>query len=146
MSSQQAAWILLESPAIASAPIIELFDNSKSLVNDMSFEVAELYADFSKQRICPEILEAMMDLACAHNVDTARQELFAGAPINRSENRAVLHPALRGVGGDTEIQKLVAEMRHKTRAFAEKIRSDGKIKTIVHIWYWRFRSRTTPYC
>jgi glucose-6-phosphate isomerase len=95
--------------------------------------VGSLFADFSKQRIDADIQKALLELAVEAGVETWRTKLFAGKPINTTENRAVLHPALRGVGGSDEVQKQIRDMRAHMREFAEKIRIEKRFKTIVHI-------------
>ncbi len=114
-------------------PLTKLFESEPTRVQNMSFEVGEIYADFSKQRICPLTLQALHSLAHENGVDKSKDQLFSGASINRSENRAVLHPALRSVGGSAEVQNLVTGMRARMRDFAETIRNSGKYKAIIHI-------------
>ena len=92
-----------------------------------------LRADFSKQQISSNARGALLSLAAACQLDEWRAKLFAGDKVNTSEDRAVLHMALRGVGGTKAVQKQVKDMRKLMAAFADKIRSDGKFKNIVHI-------------
>ena len=66
-------------------------------------------------------MQALLALAQNSGVIEKRTDLFAGIPMNTTEKRAVLHPALRGSCGDNAITKQVKDMRASTRKFAEKI-------------------------
>lgn len=133
MATQGASWKKLQGLAEQTqAPLVSLFSDDDRATR-MSFQVGSLYADFSKQRITPDSHQILLDLAEERDVVGWRKKLFAGAPINTSENRAVLHPALRGIGGGVEIQDQVDAMRQRMRGFADQIRSEGKFKAIVHI-------------
>jgi glucose-6-phosphate isomerase len=133
MTNKATCWEKLENLAATDAPRIASLFADKTRVERMSYRVGSLFADFSKQRITPEINKAMLALAEERQVTEWRDRLFAGEKINTTEDRAVLHPALRGVGGDKAVRKQVADMRARTRAFADKIRSEKKFETIVHI-------------
>jgi glucose-6-phosphate isomerase len=61
----------------------------------MSLEAAGLFLDYSKNRLDGRTLELLADLARERGVEAQRDAMFAGARINNTENRAVLHTALR---------------------------------------------------
>ncbi|BGP73363.1 glucose-6-phosphate isomerase [Rhodotorula toruloides] len=100
--------------------------------------------DFSKNLINDEVFSTLIQLAKEGGVETARDEMFAGKHINTSEDRAVLHVALRNVGNEFKINEAGADevqgvLDHMTD-FANKVRSGewkgytGKpIDTIVNI-------------
>jgi glucose-6-phosphate isomerase len=85
--------------------------------------VGPIEADFSKQRIDEATLSQLVDLAQASGFDDARRDLFAGAIVNPTENRAALHTALRGVGGDMRIAADVATQRDRLTRLAHRLRS-----------------------
>ena len=60
---------------------------------NLSFE--DIFLDYSKNRITPETVEKLFALARACGVEKRRDAMFAGEKINTTENRAVLHVALR---------------------------------------------------
>ncbi|NLE67570.1 MAG: glucose-6-phosphate isomerase [Lentisphaerae bacterium] len=60
-----------------------------------SAEAAGLYLDYSKNLVDPETVELLMALARARGLSQAIEDMFTGRKINRTENRAVLHVALR---------------------------------------------------
>uniref|UniRef100_A0A0K8VBE7 Glucose-6-phosphate isomerase n=1 Tax=Bactrocera latifrons TaxID=174628 RepID=A0A0K8VBE7_BACLA len=79
----------------------------------------EILIDYSKNRITEDVWPLLLDLAKARKVTTARDAMFTGQPINITENRAVLHIALRNRGNDAilvdcnDVMPLVrAELSH----------------------------------
>ena len=133
MTDKAKIWERLEKQAEALPRLADLFSSDPNRAKRFSYDVGGLYADFSKQKIDADIFQNLLELAQACGLENWRGKFFAGDPINTSENRAVLHPALRGTGGSAQVQKQVADMRARTRGFAEKLRADKKIKTIIHI-------------
>ena len=123
----------LEALAGKSPSIIELFKTEPNRMDRFVMREGPLRADFSKQAISGNALDALLNLAAACHLEEWRAKLFAGETVNTSENRAVLHMALRGVGGSEAVQKDVTAMRKSMADFANKIRDDGKFKAVVHI-------------
>ncbi|MGQ4508215.1 glucose-6-phosphate isomerase [Dermabacteraceae bacterium P13128] len=114
----------------------------------LTFDAADLHVDLSKNLIKPETLSLLLQLAEQTDVLAQRDAMFAGAHINNTEDRAVLHTALRrpvgtspalvvdGQDVDADVQAVLA----KIYAFAQKVRSGewtgitGKrIETVVNI-------------
>ena len=111
-----------------------------------SYEVGDLFVDLSKNFLTDEVRDALAQLAEAVDVPGRRDAMFAGEHINITEDRAVLHTALRRPAGDAltvDDQDVVAdvhEVLEKIYAFARRVRSGqwtgitGKpIKTVVNI-------------
>ena len=111
-----------------------------------SYEVGDLFVDLSKNFLTDEVRDALAQLAEAVDVPGRRDAMFAGEHINITEDRAVLHTALRREAGDSlsvDGQDVVAdvhEVLEKIYAFARRVRSGqwtgitGKpIKTVVNI-------------
>ncbi|MEP6342038.1 MAG: glucose-6-phosphate isomerase [Maricaulaceae bacterium] len=117
----------------ASQNIGTLFDVEPSRLSRFVMEEGPLRYDASKQALSTAGLDALLSVAAKMDLDGWRAKFFAGEPINTSEGRAVLHPALRGVGGAPEIKQAVSEMGARMRAFAETVREEGQFKSIVHI-------------
>ncbi len=105
-----------------------------------------LYLDYSKNRVTPETMKLLIELAEASGLKAKIEAMFSGEKINITENRAVLHVALRStpdevinLDGVNQVP-LVHEVLDAMSAFCEKIRSGewkgftGKtIKNIVNI-------------
>lgn len=133
MTERRAHFDKLEALAAKAPAIADLFKTEPDRMVRFVMREGPLRADFSKQAISANALEALLDFAAKCHLEEWRAKLFSGESVNTSEDRAVLHMALRGVGGTKEIQKDVVEMRQKLADFADKIRSEGKFKNIVHI-------------
>jgi len=148
MTDLDAAWRRLEAAAQESAgrSIAGLFDAEPARTQALSLEAAGLFIDLSKQPWSLAERQTAVDLARAAGVEDARARLWAGETVNRSEHRAVLHPALRApAASDFHAQGLpvsaaVDETRAAMRAFAEAVRSGARrgatgepFKAILHI-------------
>ena len=96
-----------------------------------SFNAADLHVDLSKNLITSETLELLLELAEEVNLESRREAMFSGEHINVTEDRAVLHTALRRPSGyspalhvdgqdvDADVHAVLA----KIYAFAERVRS-----------------------
>ena len=73
----------------------ELFDEDPTRGERFCAEATGLYLDYSKNRITDETLDLLLQLAEQSDLEHRRDMMFAGARINVSENRSVLHVALR---------------------------------------------------
>ena len=113
--------------------IRELFNAEPDRMSRFVMREGPLRADFSKQALDKKGLGALLAMAAKCDLEEWRATLFAGERVNTSEDRAVLHMALRGVGGTAENQKQVAEMRQHMASYAKAVRAEGKFKNIVHI-------------
>ena len=109
-------------------------------------EAAGIYLDYSKNRITDETMSLLLQLARESELERHREAMFAGERINVSENRSVLHVALRMPRGTSlivdgvDVVAEVHEVLDRMTDFAEKIRSGtwrghtGKpIRNIVNI-------------
>ncbi len=142
------AWKALERHA-GEAEKIEigrLFDDDPGRFDRMSIEVDDVLLDYSKNRVTDETMELLVDLGRQAGLLQAREAMFAGERINWTEDRAVLHVALRNRSGDPietggrnvmpEVERVLRQMR----VFVEKLRSGvwtgftGRaIETVVNI-------------
>jgi glucose-6-phosphate isomerase len=124
----------------------DLFADDPDRGEWFSAEAAGLYLDYSKNRITDETLDLLLRLAEQCDLEERRDMMFAGKRINVSENRSVLHVALRMPKGATlivdgvDVVAQVHEVLDRMADFATKIRSGawkghtGKpIRNIVNI-------------
>ncbi|WP_431855553.1 glucose-6-phosphate isomerase [Azospirillum sp.] len=95
--TQSAAWAALSAhrAAMAGVHMRDLFANDPGRFSRFSLEAAGLLFDHSKNRITDETVRLLLDLARQQDVEGWRDRMFAGEKINTTENRAVLHTALR---------------------------------------------------
>jgi len=96
-TSVGAAWKALRShhDHIADKSLREFFDANPDRGRELTLTVGDLYIDYSKHRVNRETLTLLIDLARAAGLEQRRDAMFAGEHINTSEDRAVLHTALR---------------------------------------------------
>lgn len=80
--------------------ILSLFDSDKSRASGFSADTNDMLLDYSKTNIDDETRDTLLALADAANVTGKRDQMFAGAALNQTEGRAVLHTALRNLDGD----------------------------------------------
>jgi len=124
----------------------DLFAEDPTRGERLSAEAVGLYLDYSKNRITDETLGLLLQLAQESELDRHREAMFAGERINVSENRSVLHVALRMPKGTslivdgTDVVAEVHEVLDRMADFATKIRTGawrghtGKpIRNVVNI-------------
>ncbi|HYD43988.1 MAG TPA: glucose-6-phosphate isomerase, partial [Phenylobacterium sp.] len=112
----------------------------------LTVQAAGLTLDLSKQPWSLADLEAALDLVRTAKIEAARQALFAGEIVNRSEQRPALHMALRAPDGGgfkadgQPVSPAVEATRAAMRAFADGVRAgeirgatDQRLEAIVHI-------------
>jgi glucose-6-phosphate isomerase len=142
------AWKALERhhAEIAGRHLREMFAEDPGRGERLTAEAAGLYLDYSKNRVTDETIRLLIDLANESDVEDRRDMMFAGEHINVSENRAVLHVALRMPSGSslvvdgTDVVKEVHEVLSRMRLFSDRVRSgewrghSGKrIRNIVNV-------------
>lgn len=124
----------------------ELFDADPARGTGYTLRVGDLHIDYSKHLVTDETLTRLRDLATATDVFGLRDAMFRGDRINTTEDRAVLHTALRAardavveVDGENVVPGVHAVL-DKMSAFADKIRSGAwtghtgkRIKNIVNV-------------
>jgi glucose-6-phosphate isomerase len=121
--SQSAQWRKLQAHKleIETLQMREMFLQDSARFERFSIQWEGLTLDYSKNRITPRTMELLIDLARNAGLEKKRDEMFAGEPINYTEQRAVLHTALRrppgysleidGLDLSTEIADVLAQMK-----------------------------------
>ncbi len=130
-----AAWQTLQKQAelASSERITELFAKNPLRSSEMSVECGELHLDFSKNLVNDQTWQALLALVEQSPLSAHRAAMFSGEVINTTENRAVLHAALRAEVGDNQGTaaaeesdqrvNLVKQQLNQVKLFSEKIRS-----------------------
>ena len=77
--------------------LTELFKNDPDRLERLSFSIDDLFVDFSKNHVTLETIALFKKLAKEVGLDEAKEAMFTGEAINKTENRAVLHTALRNL-------------------------------------------------
>ncbi|HUB21648.1 MAG TPA: glucose-6-phosphate isomerase [Streptosporangiaceae bacterium] len=131
---------------MAGQHLRELFAADPERGERLTAEAAGLYLDYSKNRITDETMRLLVDLALESGVPERRDAMFRGEHINVSEDRAVLHVALRMPRGTSlvvdgvDVVQQVHEVLDQMADFANRVRSGawtgytGKpIKNVVNV-------------
>ena len=141
------AWDKLDQLADTFEPDLrKMFADDPERMKKFTFQAADLHVDLSKNLVCPTLLGHLLALAEQTGVADLRDRMFAGEHINVTEDRAVLHTALRRPATDSltvDGQDVIAdvhEVLEKVYAFARRVRSGewvgitGKpVKTVVNV-------------
>jgi glucose-6-phosphate isomerase len=124
------AWKALSNhrDEMARVHLRDLFANDAGRFSRMSHEASGVFVDWSKQRVTDETMRLLLALAEQADVEGWRDRMFYGEKINVTENRAVLHVALRNrsdrpifVNGK-DVMPDVRAVLAKMRAFTERLR------------------------
>lgn len=122
-----------------SRTLRELFDADPSRANRYVASVAGLRVDWSRQPVTDEVLESLRDAARAAGVRDRFRSLIAGEHVNTTENRSVLHMALRAdpsAAYEVDGRNVMADIHRelsRMAEFADQIRADTRITDIVNI-------------
>jgi len=145
---ETAAWRALEDHAeeLRATHLRDLFAADPARGEHLTAEAEGIFLDYSKNRITDETVRLLLDLAAERGVAERRDAMFAGEHINVTEDRAVLHVALRAprsqrieVEGEDVVPK-VHEVLDRMSDFSERIRSGDwkghtgkRIRNVVNI-------------
>ncbi|MBV9820215.1 MAG: glucose-6-phosphate isomerase [Solirubrobacterales bacterium] len=145
---ERAAWAALSDhfAEVSTRHLRELFDADATRGERLVAEGAGLFLDYSKNRVTEETIALLLALAEQSGLAERTAAMFAGERINVSEDRAVLHVALRMPQGTTlivdgrDVVAEVHEVRHRMAALADRIRAgewlghtDRPIRNVVNI-------------
>jgi glucose-6-phosphate isomerase len=127
-----ASWEKLDQ---LGAEVSEKLNLRKAFADDparferYSAALNDLFVDYSKNLINDDVMATLVELAKAANVEGWRDRMFAGDKINVTENRAVLHTALRNLDGGpvevdgTDVMPAVKEVLARLKDFAARVHS-----------------------
>lgn len=143
-----APWEIVGQHAerLRSTHLRELFADDATRAERMTVEAAELSADLSKHRIDDAALTALLQLADEAQLNAQISAMFAGERINLTEDRAVLHTALRAARGSevvvdgVNVVPEVHDVLDQMADFAQRVRAGAwtgvtgkRIRTVVNI-------------
>ena len=146
--SDSAEWQAVQGHAekFSSVHLRELFDSDPRRGERLTAQVADLYVDYSKNLVTDEVLTALIALADRAKLRERTAAMFAGEHINVTEDRAVLHTALRLPRDATlvvdgqDVVRDVHEVLDRMGAFTDRVRSGEwtgatgqRIRTVVNI-------------
>jgi glucose-6-phosphate isomerase len=137
-----AAWRALEAHAaeVRDLHLRELFADDATRGERLTLEAEGIFLDYSKNRITDDTLRLLLELAAERGIAERRDAMFAGEHINVTEDRAVLHVALRAPEGSPYARPEVHEVLDRMADFAERVRSGEwkghtgrRIRNVVNI-------------
>ncbi|HEV2579858.1 MAG TPA: glucose-6-phosphate isomerase [Ktedonobacteraceae bacterium] len=146
--TQRPEWKALEEHfvAIRGVHLRELFARDGQRGERLALEAAGLYLDYSKNRVTDETLRLLLRLAESAGLRQRIDAMFSGEKINITEQRAVLHVALRAPKGESilvdgeDVVPEVHKVLEKMAGFANRVRSGAwtgytgkRIRNIVNI-------------
>ena len=146
--AHRPAWLALQahSEQIRDVHLRQLFDQDPARGERLTVEAEGLFLDYSKNRVTDQTLQLLVELAEQSGLRERTAAMFAGEHINVTEDRAVLHVALRAPRGSTLIvdgRDVVAEVHEvldRMTRFSHAVRSGEwtghtgrRIRTVVNI-------------
>ena len=146
--NQSTAWKSLEAhySKIKELHLRDLFADDSKRAEHMTLEAEGIYFDYSKNRITNETLKLLLQLAEECGLQKCIDAMFRGDKINITENRAVLHVALRAPEGETiildgeDVVPQVHAVLDKMTAFSNRVRNGEwkghtgkKIRNVINI-------------
>ena len=128
---QSAAWQALEAhwKATHKLHMRDMFTQDPDRFNRFSLQLGDMLLDYSKNRITDETMKLLVDLANQADLSGAIERMFTGEKINHTEQRAVLHVALRNRSNKPilvdgrDVMPEVNAMLKKMRDFSRRVRS-----------------------
>jgi glucose-6-phosphate isomerase len=145
---EQPAWKALQSHSqeISKTNLRQLFDQDAQRGTRYTTEAVGIFLDYSKNRITDDTLKLLVQLANERGLKDRIAAMFRGDKINVTENRAVLHVALRAPKGESikvdgeDVVPGVHAVLEKMSAFSDKVRSGAwkghtgkRIRNIINI-------------
>lgn len=107
----------------------DMFAKNPRRFEEFSVSAGDLFLDYSKNRIDRKTMDLLIELAKETGVEAARDKMFAGEKINITENRAVLHTALRNRSDEPvyvdgkNVMPQIREVLAKMKTFSEAVRN-----------------------
>ncbi|MCK5335858.1 MAG: glucose-6-phosphate isomerase, partial [Gammaproteobacteria bacterium] len=146
--TDSVAWKQLEQhfQQIESLHMRDLFAANPDRFNDFHIRLDDILLDYSKNRITEETRQLLINLAKEADVEGWREKMFSGEHINVTEDRAVLHVALRNRSNEpmlldgVDVMPEVNRVLKKIQLFSESVRSGSlrgyngeRFKSIINI-------------
>lgn len=129
--TELTAWKELEKQyaETRNAHMRDMFAKNPRRFEEFSVSAGDLFLDYSKNRIDRKTMDLLIELAKETGVEAARDKMFAGEKINITENRAVLHTALRNQSDEPvyvdgkNVMPQIREVLAKMKTFSEAVRN-----------------------
>lgn len=109
--------------------LIDFFDKDQERAKHYSIHIEDIYFDYSKNYINKDVLDTLIDYAKRRELGEQIEKMFSGEKVNKTENRAVLHTALRNFSSNSifvdgeDVMPNVKEVRDKMKNFTQLLHS-----------------------
>jgi glucose-6-phosphate isomerase len=138
---QSREWKALQvhAKAMQGTHLRDLFEKDAKRFTALHLRIDGLLFDYSRNLVTSETLKLLVNLAKTSGVAAWRDRMFGGEKINTTENRAALHPALRGSGDSSlridgeSVKDFVQKSLEQIKSVSTKIRDDKNITDVVNI-------------
>ena len=129
------AWqaLIAHQQDIAQARMQDWFASDLERYQRFSLQVGDILLDYSKNRITPQTLTLLAELAAALELKSRIQALFGGATVNITENRPALHTALRGHAA----QQVLVEQQNIAPQITRNLQKMRQLTERIHSGSWR---------
>lgn len=139
MNELNSNWDKIEQQAqrLKAKTLRQLFDEDEVRFAECSVKLNDLLIDYSKENVDQAAMHSLFELARSVGVEAFRENMFSGEKINNTENRSVLHMALRDGAGNQvtvdgqDIMPEVHSVRDRFLSFAEDVRT-GEYQSAVN--------------
>ncbi|MCR8827202.1 glucose-6-phosphate isomerase [Pseudosulfitobacter koreensis] len=127
-----------KAAAVADRHMLDLFSADATRADDFSVQTGDMRLDYSKTNLDAETRDMLLALAGASGWQDKRDAMFAGAPINETEGRAVLHTALRNLDGGAvqvdgaDVMPGILDTLARMRAYADAVRGSD-VTDVINI-------------
>jgi len=124
---------VLRIQAKSEHSIRDLFEHEPRRAEEFTIDACGIHADFSRQLISSSLLLALRSRVEEEGIPTLFAEMVNGAVVNTTENRRVLHTALRDNAEKSQWALMASEQRTRAAAFADAVRADEHIDAVINI-------------
>ncbi len=133
-----AAWKTLQQYAqqATGQNITDFFTDNPQRSSQMSLQCGEIFLDYSKNLVSDQTWQTLLELAAQSPLERHRAAMFSGEKINTTEDRAVLHAALRAEIGDQSVASAAEESDQRVRLVKQQLNSVELVSEKIRSGQW----------
>jgi glucose-6-phosphate isomerase len=123
----------LRTQAKAVHSVRDLFATEQNRAAQFTLDACGIHADFSRQLVSSGFLAVLRATVASEGIGTRFTEMTSGVVVNNTENRRVLHTALRDDAEKSEWAAMASVQRERAAVFAEEVRQNTQIDAVINI-------------
>ena len=131
MNNQELESLRAQARSVLS--IRDLFATEQNRSTQFTLDACGIHADFSRQLVSANFLAVLHTMIATEGIVTRFAEMTSGEVVNNTENRRVLHTALRDDAKKSEWAAMASVQRERAAAFAEEVRQNTQIDAVINI-------------